>query len=226
MLNNVNELYEAKRFRGEIYQADCDFDNEGKPYKPLVVIIQNNKGNTFCKNVIVAILCPMKAEYKNYPIVKLFGSKFVINYKDIQTLDKTRLTSLKPLDKLDRKTQDELDKKLVEFLLNDNDVYSKGDIRWVHYDGHFRDYEVQKGNRPGLILGYNEMTNEYIIAVITTAKNKADIPTHCKLDNGNMAFLEHIRTVKLDHVGLKTIHRLGRDERKDLEKCIKVSLAI
>ena len=213
--------------RGNVYYAQFGTLMGGKcPYLKPVVVIQNNKGNYFSNDIIVAMLITAndKKEFKNYPTIELFNKKFMINYKDIQTIDQYRLTDLKAHMELDEETTRQLDECLINYLLN-NDDNRKGRVQFINFKQDiFEDYEV-RGNRPGVVLGYNKRTDEYIMA-LTTTKDKKYMPTHVKLENGATVFLEHIRTVSADKVDMDTINELNETEMNKLNECLRVSLAL
>lgn len=92
----------------------------------------------------------------------------------------------------------------------------------------------QGGLRPVLIL-QNDIGNRYspttIIAIITSQKGKANIPTHfwieseCGLPKASMVELEQIRTI--DKSRLKElVGSLERYEMKCIDARIKISLGV
>ena len=93
----------------------------------------------------------------------------------------------------------------------------------------------QGGYRPVLML-QNDVGNKYsptiIVAIITSRKTKAKIPTHYWLDKGqgglacdSMVELEQIRT--LDKKRLKQfMGTLDQEQMKEIDKKIKISLGL
>ena len=92
----------------------------------------------------------------------------------------------------------------------------------------------QGGYRPVLII-QNDIGNRYspttIVAVITTRKTKANLPTHiwlnaeCGLPKESMVECEQIRT--LDKKRLKECKgQVSSEVMKEIEKGLKISLAL
>lgn len=92
----------------------------------------------------------------------------------------------------------------------------------------------QGGYRPVLII-QNDIGNRYapttIVAVITTRKTKADLPTHiwlnaeCGLPRESMVECEQVRT--LDKKRLKEcVGQVSAEVMKEIDKGLKISLAV
>ena len=92
----------------------------------------------------------------------------------------------------------------------------------------------QGGYRPVLII-QNDMGNRYspttIIAVITTRKTKANLPTHvwlnseCGLPKESMVECEQVRTI--DKKRLKSfMGQVSEEVMKEIDKGLKVSFAL
>ena len=92
----------------------------------------------------------------------------------------------------------------------------------------------QGGHRPVLII-QNDIGNRYapttIVAVITTRKTKANLPTHiwlnaeCGLPKESMVECEQIRT--LDKTRLKKcMGQVSNEVMKEIDKGLKISLAV
>lgn len=226
MLEN-NGLVRA--FRGEIYQANLGMNSFGIEVKPFVIVIQNDTGNHYAENVIVVPLYEAtnynKDKFKNYPMIKLFNKNYFVNYKDINTIDRIRLIPTpKPYGKLTEEEDNELNKKLAEFLITEKE-FKRGQVRWLKVDdGKLEEYELH-GERGAVILRHNKTTNEYIVA-LTTKSKKRGIDTHVHLETEATIFLEHIRTVPANELGLSAKYVLNKKEMKEMEKCLRISLAI
>ena len=84
-------------FRGEVYYAELETGEEHEQRKKRpVVIIQNNIGNKYSPNVIVACVSSKKAErYANKPIPTQMSitldRESVVMCEQIKTISKTRL---------------------------------------------------------------------------------------------------------------------------------------
>jgi mRNA interferase MazF len=92
----------------------------------------------------------------------------------------------------------------------------------------------QGGYRPVLII-QNDIGNKYapttIVAVITTRKTKADLPTHiwlnaeCGLPRESMVECEQVRT--LDKKRLKEcVGQVSAEVMKEIDKGLKISFAL
>lgn len=92
----------------------------------------------------------------------------------------------------------------------------------------------QGGYRPVLII-QNDVGNKYaptvIVAVITTRKTKADLPTHvwlnaeCGLPKESMAECEQVRT--LDKKRLKDfMGSVSKEVMREIDKGLKISLGV
>lgn len=92
----------------------------------------------------------------------------------------------------------------------------------------------QGGTRPVLIIQNNKgnkFSTTVIVAIITSRKTKARIPTHiwidksCGLRCNSMVELEQIRTIDKQRLGVKLGH-IKPNEQKEIDKAIKISLGL
>lgn len=108
---------------------------------------------------------------------------------------------------------------------------SRGQIYYADLDGKGSE---QKGLRPVLII-QNDIGNKYspttIIAIITTRKTKANLPTHiwlnaeCGLPKDSMVELEQVRTI--DKVRLSKFKgTVSQEVMKEVDMAIKISLGL
>lgn len=93
----------------------------------------------------------------------------------------------------------------------------------------------QGGLRPVLII-QNDIGNRYspttIIAIITSQKGKANIPTHCWLNKGeggllyeSMVELEQVRTIDKKRLE-ELMGQLSKERMVEVDKCLKISLEL
>ena len=105
---------------------------------------------------------------------------------------------------------------------------SRGQIYYADLDGKGSE---QKGLRPVLII-QNDIGNKYspttIIAIITTRKTKANLPTHvwlnaeCGLPKDSMVECEQVRT--LDKKRLKEFKgTVSKEVMKEIDMGLKIS---
>ena len=108
---------------------------------------------------------------------------------------------------------------------------SRGQIYYADLDGKGSE---QKGLRPVLII-QNDIGNKYspttIIAIITTRKTKANLPTHvwlnaeCGLPKESMVECEQLRTI--DKVRLSKFKgTVSQEAMKEIDMAIKISLGV
>ena len=108
----------------------------------------------------------------------------------------------------------------------------RGQVYQVRLDDSFG--SEQGGNRPCVIL-QNDIGNEHspttIIAVITSKGNrKHQIPTHYNVNNDfflmpSTVLLEQVRTIDKLRLG-RYYGTLTKDQMKEIDKCLKISLEI
>lgn len=90
----------------------------------------------------------------------------------------------------------------------------------------------QGGKRPCLIL-QNDVGNKYspttIIAIITSRKTKAKLPTHCWIESNlplpSMVELEQIKTIDKQRLG-EYVGELDSEQMRKIERALKISLGL
>lgn len=108
----------------------------------------------------------------------------------------------------------------------------RGQIYYANLDGHKG--SEQGGMRPVLILQNNignANSPTTIVAIITSRKTKAKLPTHywlegeCGLKLKSMVELEQLRTIDKSRLG-GLIGTVDQEEMMKINKCLQISLGL
>lgn len=116
-------------------------------------------------------------------------------------------------------------------MLKENWSYKRGDIYKVNLNPH-RGSE-QGGTRPVIVLQNNVgnyFSSTLVVAPLTSkVKSKKNLPTHYVIKNvpelaeESLVLLEQITTIDKSRV-MEYIGKVSREEMKEIEKAIRVSL--
>ena len=104
----------------------------------------------------------------------------------------------------------------------------RGDIVIFKAD-NIIDRGIQSSARPHVVVSNdvgNYHSNICLVVPMTSQAKKLTLPTHFVSSyNNSVVLCEQIKTIRQDEI-LKTCGRLGEDEMKTINNCLKVSLGI